>query len=227
MRVSPQAAATGSFCPMTTAGNCRARVRRHWCSSMGRGALTARMIAAALRRRVRSIVFAEGGYWRRRSVLAAGSRQAVEQGWSRVRERFSAGPGGLCQSLLDIGYRRSMLPALAAAPLAFGERPPGRFARRAVWDRTGLSDAGGRWCGATNREHRAGLRAAGLGPITVLVARLHNPPGNAFFLDHLLAAGIDVREVRAAETACNAGWTRVASPRPPKVFAPFPVAATS
>ena len=54
-----------------------------------------------------------------------------------------------------------------------------------------------------------GLHTARLGPVTVLVARLHNPPGNAFFLDHLVAAGgIDVREARAAENRLQRSESR-------------------
>jgi len=168
----------------------------------GRGALTARMIAAALRRRVRNIVFAEGGYWRRRSVLALALGKLSSKLVGRCATfsaGFSAG-GGLCQSLLDVGYRRSMLPTLAAAPLAFGDSPS--------IDSRGLPSGIVLACptlvaGGAERQivnTAVGLHALGLGPITVLVARLHNPPGNAFFLEHLLAAGIDVREVRSAET---------------------------
>ena len=165
----------------------------------GRGALTARMIAAALRRGVRRIIYTENATWRRKSLpLLAGNKL-----WSKfVAKCVSAGSlgGGLCQSLLDIGYARSIRPAISAAPLAFGEprHTASRGAPAGVVLACPTLVAGGAERQIVNTA--TGLRAAGIGPITVLVARLHSPAGNAFFLDHLVAAGVDVREVRAADT---------------------------
>jgi glycosyltransferase involved in cell wall biosynthesis len=166
----------------------------------GPGALTARMITAALRRGVLTVVFTEGGAWHSKSLPL----QAFDKLWSKLVAacvRASGPRGGLCQSLLDIGYRRSIRPALAAAPLAFSAQ---RLA-----DSAGARDtpagivlacptlvAGGAERQIVNTA--TGLRAAGLQPITVLVSRLHSPPGNAFFLEQLLAAGVEVREMRAA-----------------------------
>ena len=165
----------------------------------GRGALTARMIAAALRRGVRSIVFTEGGTWRSKSVPLLALGKLLSKLVARCVNASGPG-GGVCQSLLDIGYRRSIRPALAAAPLAFGERRPADSRGEPVGIVLACPTlvAGGAERQIVNTA--VGLRDAGLGPITVLVARLHSPPGNAFFLDHLVTAGVDVREARAVET---------------------------
>jgi glycosyltransferase involved in cell wall biosynthesis len=168
----------------------------------GPGALTARMITAALRRGVRTVVFTEGGAWRGQSLPLL----AFDKLWSKLVAACvsASGPrGGPCQSLLDIGYRRSIQPALAAAPLAFSaqrlaESAGSRDAPAGIVLACPTLVAGGAERQIVNTA--TGLRAAGLQPITVLVSRLHSPPGNAFFLDQLLAAGVDVREVRAAET---------------------------
>ena len=165
----------------------------------GQGALTARMIQVALRRRIRSVVYAEGGTWRRRSVLLL----ALGKLWSKLLAACvsAGGPGGgFCQSMLDIGYRRSIRPVLAAAPLAFGDRrtAAARDTPFGVVLACPTLVAGGAERQIVNTA--IGLRAAGVGPITVLVARLHSPPGNAFFLDHLVAEGVDVREARSAES---------------------------
>jgi len=164
----------------------------------GRTALTARMIASALRRGVWSIVFTEGGDWFVRPVLllAAGKlwRKAVAACVN------AGGPSGsVCQWMLNIGYYRSMRPALSAAPLVFGERwaaEPYRAPAGVVLACPTLVAGGAERQIVTTA---LGLHAAGLGPVTVLVARLHNPPGNAFFLDHLINAGVTVKEVRAAD----------------------------
>lgn len=165
----------------------------------GRGALTARILAAALRHGVRRIAFTEGGTWRSKSLplLALGKL------FSKLVARCvnASGPGGgVCQSLLDIGYRRSIEPALAAAPLAFGERRPvdSRGEPVGIVLACPTLVAGGAERQIVNSA--VALRDAGLAPATVLVAPLHSPPGNAFFLDHLVAAGVEVREARAAET---------------------------
>jgi glycosyltransferase involved in cell wall biosynthesis len=168
----------------------------------GPGALTARMITAALRRGVRTVVFTEGGAWCSKPLALL----ALDKLWSKLVAACvsASGPrGGLCQSLLDVGYRRSIRPALAAAPLAFSaqrlaESATTRDAPAGIVLACPTLVAGGAERQIVNTA--TGLRAAGLHPITVLVSRLHTPPGNAFFLDQLLAAGVDVREVRAAET---------------------------
>jgi hypothetical protein len=168
----------------------------------GPGALTARMITAALRRGVRTVVFTEGGAWRSKSLPLL----AFDKLWSKLVAACvsASGPrGGPCQSLLDVGYRRSIRPALAAAPLAFSaqrlaDSAASRDAPAGIVLACPTLVAGGAERQIVNTA--TGLRAAGLHPITVLVSRLHSPPGNAFFLDQLLAAGVDVREVRAAET---------------------------
>lgn len=168
----------------------------------GPSALTARMITAALRRGVRTVVFTEGGAWRSKSLPLL----AFDKLWSKLVAACvsASGPwGGPCQSLLDVGYRRSIRPALAAAPLAFSaqrlaESAGSRDAPAGIVLACPTLVAGGAERQIVNTA--TGLRAAVLQPITVLVSRLHSPPGNAFFLDQLLAAGVEVRELRAAET---------------------------
>jgi glycosyltransferase involved in cell wall biosynthesis len=165
----------------------------------GRGALTARMITAALRRGVRRIVCAEGGTWRSKSVLLLALGKLSSKLVARCVN--ASGPGGsLCESLVDISYRRSMRPALAAAPLAFHER---RLADVCGGPAGVVLACPTLVAGGAERQivnTAVGLRAAGVGRITVLVARLHSPPGNAFFLDHLIAAGVEVREALDSET---------------------------
>jgi glycosyltransferase involved in cell wall biosynthesis len=166
----------------------------------GPGALTARMITAALRRGVRRVVFTEGGAWRSQWLPLL----AFDKLWSKLVAACvsASGPrGGPCQSLLDVGYRRSIRPALAAAPLAFSaqrlaDSTSARVAPAGIVLACPTLVAGGAERQIVNTA--TGLRAAGLHPITVLVSRLHSPPGNAFFLDQLLAAGVEVREMRAA-----------------------------
>jgi hypothetical protein len=68
----------------------------------GRGALTARMIVAALRRGVRSIVLSEGGDWLGRPLLLL----ALGKLWSKAVAACvnAGGPGGsVCQSMLNSG----------------------------------------------------------------------------------------------------------------------------
>jgi glycosyltransferase involved in cell wall biosynthesis len=156
------------------------------------------MILAALRRGVRTIVFAEGGDWLGRPLLLLALEKLSSKAVAACVN--AGGPGGsVCQSILNIGYRHSMRPALAAAPLVFGERDSAEplLAPSGIVLACPTLVAGGAERQIVNTA--LGLHAAGLGPVTVLVARLHNPPGNAFFLAHLVAAGIDVRESRAAE----------------------------
>ena len=42
-----------------------------------------------------------------------------------------------------------------------------------------------------------GLRERGVPEVIVLVSRLRDPPGNDFFLRHLLEAGVSVRELES------------------------------
>jgi glycosyltransferase involved in cell wall biosynthesis len=114
----------------------------------------------------------------------------------------ASGPsGGLCQSVLDAVYGRSIAAALSDAPLAFGDRQSAQRVRepQGIVMACPTLVAGGAERQIVNTA--IGLHKQGLGPITVLVARLHNPPGNAFFLRPLTEAGVNVREARANESA--------------------------
>jgi len=164
----------------------------------GPGALTARMITAALRRRVRTVVFTTFGTWRRRPLL----QLAIAKLARKLAAKCVDTGRGPCQSLVDYWYRRALAPVLAAAPLRF-DTEPSTTLREGIVIACPTLVAGGAERQIVNTA--IGLRAAGLGPLTVLVSRLHSPPGNAFFLDRLLAAGIEVRDV-ASPTRCLERW---------------------
>ena len=154
----------------------------------GPGALTARMIIAAMRRRVRTVVFTTLGAWIRRPLPVLAATKLA----SKVAARCIQAGRGPCQNLVDHWYRRALTPILAAAPLEFGPRLVASQPNGIVIACPTLV-AGGAERQIVNTA--VGLRAAGMAPLTVLVSRLHSPPGNAFFLDRLLAAGVQVREV--------------------------------
>lgn len=154
--------------------------------------LTARMIRAAMRRGVRTVVFTEGG-------SRVGARCCCRP-WPTLRARPSAqvAPGAASVS-------RSW-----TSPMRGGWRGPSQrrcFGSARPGDRAGDEPHGVAlaWptlvAGGPERQivnTAICLHTAGLGPITVLVARLHRPPEIDFLLQPLLPPGVRVRLVRVS-----------------------------
>jgi glycosyltransferase involved in cell wall biosynthesis len=161
-----------------------------------RGALTARMLAVALRFRVRSIIYWHIDDWRRRPVWYLAAVKLADKLTPRCAEGGGLA-GAPCRKLLRARYRRAFRRLLQAAHLSAG---PWGGCTPSV-ERCGIVlacptlVAGGAERQIVNTA--LALRARTVARITVLVARLHSPPGNAFFLPPLRAAGIEVREIRS------------------------------
>ena len=122
----------------------------------GRGALTARMLAAALRHGVRRIVFTEGGTWRSKSLPLLALGKLFEQTGRALRERQR--PWWRCLPI-PARYRLSAQHPAGLGGSAAGLRraTSRRFARRAGRNRPRLPDAGRRGRRAADREYRRGL----------------------------------------------------------------------
>jgi glycosyltransferase involved in cell wall biosynthesis len=167
----------------------------------GPGALTARMITTALRRRVRTVGFTTLGTWRRRAL----PQLAFSKLASKLAAKCVEKGRGPCQILVDQWYQRALAPVLAAAPFRF-DTDSTQTPRKGIVIACPTLVAGGAERQIVNTA--IGLKTAGLGPLTVLVSRLHNPPGNAFFLERLIAAGVQVREVASPSSSLQR-WSRV------------------
>jgi glycosyltransferase involved in cell wall biosynthesis len=162
----------------------------------GPGAITARMLAVALIQRVRSIVYWNVDDWSRRAVWSLAAAKLLDR-LALHCSRAGGFVGPLCLKLLQIRYRRVFRRLLQAThPVGpWAEYAP-NVERRGIVLACPTLVAGGAERQIVNTA--LALRARAIGPITVLVARLHSPTGNDFFLPPLRDAGIEVREVRAA-----------------------------
>ena len=199
-----EAEALGAFTPTTYSWRLPRRLGRCILFMGARNALTAPMMAAALRRGVLWIVYWDLSRWRR-SLLAVLALDKLLGKALGACERVRVLGRSPCRNLMDRLYAAHIGGALAAAPLlAKAHRTP--VASRIVLACPTLV-AGGAERQIVNTA--LGLRTQGLTDVSVLVANLHTPPGNDFFLARLEAGGILVRDTAAAANGLL-GWEQLA-----------------
>ncbi|WP_295392835.1 glycosyltransferase [uncultured Thiodictyon sp.] len=199
-----QAEAVGAFTPTTYSWRLPRRLGRCILFMGTRNALTAPMMAAALRRGVLSIVYWDVSRWRR-SLLAVLALDKLFGKALGACERVQVMGHSPCRTFMDWLYAAHIGGGLAAAPLlAKAHLTP--VASRIVLACPTLV-AGGAERQIVNTA--LGLRTQGLTDVTVLVANLHTPPGNDFFLARLEAGGVVVRDTAAAADGLL-GWEQLA-----------------
>lgn len=177
-----------------------ARVGRHILYMGTRSSLTARMIRTALLRGVSSIVCWDLDDWRQWGVprLAAGkvaSRMAsailrLPEIAPRLAGRVEWGP---VTRWLDAHYAKALERALSRFPRLESAGAHGRPGPVVFACPTLVAGGAERQIVST----AIGLRERGVPEVIVLVSRLRDPPGNDFFLRHLLEAGVSVRELES------------------------------
>ncbi len=116
--------------------------------------------------------------------------------WERSPEPADPPPSaphrhGVAMRLVDAVYSKRLRRTLSRVPRPH-DGAEGSIPGRVVFACPTLV-AGGAERQIVNTA--VGLRGRGLNEIVVLVSRLHSPPGNDFFLNHLIEAGVKVREV--------------------------------
>lgn len=202
-----QADAVGAFIPTAFSWRLPRRLGRCVVFVGNRNALTAPMMAAALRRGVRSVVYWDVSRWRR-SLLAVLALEKVLGKALAACERVRLLGYSPCRTVMDRLYAAHIRRALAAAPLL------AKSAREPVASRIILACptlvAGGAERQIVNTA--LGLRQLGLTDVTVLVANLHNPPGNDFFLPSLQTGGVVVRDTATAASGLL-GWEQLSHGR--------------
>lgn len=218
----------GVFVPERYSWQLPAHVGRHILYIGTRSTLTARMIKAAMLRRVSRVVCWEVDDWGEWSLLRLAAAkvggklvlvvQQMSDAITGLARRLVSGPAtwtpepgpdweqgrepadrprspshryGVAMRLVDAAYSKRLRRTLARVPRPHDGAESGSSARVVFACPTLV--AGGAERQIVNTA--VGLRERGLSEIVVLVSRLHSPPGNDFFLNHLIEAGVTVREV--------------------------------
>ncbi len=139
----------------------------------------------------------------RQMSLPSPSRRGSEASAPLTSDRSGAPRSSFVSRSIDSHYDKVLRRTLSLAPPA-GPVHPKPYPGRVVFACPTLV-AGGAERQIVNTA--IGLRARGVREIVVLVTQLHSPPGNDFFLRHLVEAGVTVREV-GSPVDTVAGWRR-------------------